>query len=204
MKACWAHTRRKFHDIHVVHASPTTTEALTRIGALYGIEEQIRGKPAELRSSIRQDCARPPLDHLRQWMEKTRRSLSTKSETANAIRLCSFTLPPPPPPRALTRYVDNGLLEIDNSAAERALRAVAIGRKNYLFPGSGFRRPESKLRYTASSELPSWRRNRSGLLPANRTWKRSPSIRSIASKNSALEYRHLTQDRLFPGRFALD
>jgi hypothetical protein len=104
--ACWAHTRRKFHDIHVVHASPTTTEALTRIGALYGIEEQIRGKPAELRCSIRQDRARPLLDDLRQWMEKTLRSLSAKSETASAIRYALSHW------RALTRYVDNGLLEI--------------------------------------------------------------------------------------------
>ena len=128
--ACWAHTRRKFHDIHVVHASPTTTEALARIGALYGIEEQIRGKPAELRCSIRQGRARPLLDELRNWMEKILRSLSTKSETAGAIRYALSHW------RALTRYVDDGLLEIDNSAAERALRAVAIGRKNYLFMGA--------------------------------------------------------------------
>ena len=113
-----------------MHASPTTTEALTRIGALYAIEEQIRGKPADLRCSIRQNRARPLLDDLRQWMEKTLRSLSTKSETAGAIRYALSHW------RALTRYVDEGLLEIDNSAAERALRAVAIGRKNYLFMGS--------------------------------------------------------------------
>jgi transposase len=124
--ACWAHTRRKFHDIHVAHASPTTTEALARIlariGALYGIEEQIRGKPAQLRCSVRQSRANPLVDGLRQWMEKTLRSLSTKSETAGAIR---YTLSHW---RALTRYVDDGRLEIDNNAAERALRAVAIGR----------------------------------------------------------------------------
>src|ERR1700723_3848908 len=82
--ACWAHTRRKFHDIHVVHASPTTTEALARIGALYGIEEQIRGKPAELRCSVRQARAKPLLDDLRRWMEKVLGLLSTKSETAGA------------------------------------------------------------------------------------------------------------------------
>ena len=128
--ACWAHTRRKFHDIHVAHASPTTTEALARIGALYGIEEQIRGKPAELRCSVRQAYARPLLVELRQWMDKTLRSLSTKSATAEAIRYALSRW------RALTRYVDDGLLEIDNNAAERALRAVAIGRKNYLFMGA--------------------------------------------------------------------
>ena len=114
----------------MVHASPTTTEALARIGALYGIEEQIRGKPAELRCSVRQTRSRPLLDELRQWMDKTLRSLSTKSETAGAIRYAISHW------RALTRYVDDGLLEIDNNAAERTLRAVAIGRKNYLFMGA--------------------------------------------------------------------
>jgi transposase len=128
--SCWAHARRKFHDIHVTHQSPITTEALNRIGALYAIEEQVRAKPPELRSSVRQAQARPILDDLRQWMEKMLRSLSTKSDTAGAIRYALSHW------RALTRYVDDGLLEIDNSAAERALRAVALGRKNYLFFGS--------------------------------------------------------------------
>jgi transposase len=128
--ACWAHVRRKFHDIHVVHASPITAEAIARIGALYGIEEEVRGKPAELRREVRQARAKPLLDDLRSWMEISLRQLSTKSETAGAIR---YTLAHW---RALTRYVDDGLLEIDNSAAERALRAVALGRKNYLFCGS--------------------------------------------------------------------
>jgi transposase len=128
--ACWAHARRKFHDIHVIHASPTTTEALARIGALYGIEEEVRGKPAELRREIRQTRARPLLDELHKWMEKTLRALSPKSETAGAIRYALSRW------RALTRYADDGRLEIDNSAAERALRAVALGRKNFLFAGS--------------------------------------------------------------------
>ena len=128
--ACWAHARRKFHDIHVTHRSPITTEALERIGALYGIEEQVRGKPPDLRCSVRQAQARPILDDLRQWMDKMLRSLSAKSDTAGAIRYALSHW------RALTRYVDDGLLEIDNSAAERALRAVSIGRKNYLFFGA--------------------------------------------------------------------
>ena len=128
--ACWAHARRKFHEIHVIHASPTTAEALARIGALYAIEEEIRGKPADLRLDIRQTRARPLLDELRKWMEKSLRSLSPKSETAGAIRYALSRW------RALTRYADDGRLEIDNNAAERALRAVALGRKNYLFAGS--------------------------------------------------------------------
>jgi transposase len=147
--ACWAHTRRKFHDIHVAHASPATTEALARIGALYGIEEQIRGKPADLRCSIRQTRAKPLLDDLRQWMEKTLRSLSTKSETAGAIRYALSHW------RALTRYVDDGKLEIDNNSAERALRAIAIGRKNYLFMGadSGGQRAASLYSLIGTAKL---------------------------------------------------
>jgi transposase len=128
--ACWAHARRKFHDIHLAHASPTTTEALTRIGALYAIEDEVRGKPVDVRLSVRQTRARPLLEDLRRWMEKALRSLSSKSETAAAIRYALSRW------RALTRYTDDGLLEIDNSAAERALRAVALGRKNFLFVGS--------------------------------------------------------------------
>jgi transposase len=128
--SCWAHARRKFHDIHVVHASPTTTEAIARIGALYGIEEEIRGKPVDIRRAVRQDRAKPLLDDLHHWMEKILASLSTKSETAGAIRYALSRW------RALTRYVDDGLLEIDNNAAERSLRSVVMGRKNYLFMGS--------------------------------------------------------------------
>jgi transposase len=147
--ACWAHTRRKFHDIHVAHASPTTTEALARIGALYGIEEEIRGKPAELRCSIRQTRTKPLVDQLRDWMQKALRSLSTKSEMAGAIRYALSHW------RALTRYLDDGLLEIDNNAAERALRAVAIGRKNYLFMGahSGGQRAASLYSLIGTAKL---------------------------------------------------
>jgi len=90
----------------------------------------VRGKPAEVRREVRQARAKPLLDNLRSWMEKSLRKLSAKSETAGAIRYALSHW------RALTRYVDDGLLEIDNSAAERALRAVALGRKNYLFCGS--------------------------------------------------------------------
>ena len=99
---------------------------LARIGALYAIEDEIRGKPIEVRLSIRQARARPLLDDLRKWMEKALRSLSAKSETAGAIRYALSRW------RALTRYTEDGLLEIDNSAAERALRAVAM--KHSLCP----------------------------------------------------------------------
>ena len=147
--ACWAHTRRKFHDIHAVHASAITTEALARIGAFYAIEEEIRGKPADLRREVRQARARPLVDELRKWMERSLRSLSAKSETAGAIRYALSHW------RALTRYLDDGHLEIDNNAAERALRAVAIGRKNYLFMGadSGGQRAASLYSLIGTAKL---------------------------------------------------
>jgi transposase len=128
--ACWAHARRKFHEIHAIHASPTTTEALARIAALYAIEDEICGKRAELRREVRQSRARPLIDELHKWMEKAVRQLSPKSETTGAIRYSLSRW------RALTRYIDDGRLEIDNNSAERALRVVALGRKNYLFAGS--------------------------------------------------------------------
>jgi transposase len=128
--ACWAHARRKFHEIHIAHASPTTTEAIERIAALYAIEAEIRGSTPEARRSVRQARAKPLLDSMRTWMEYTLAKLSRKSDTAAAIRYATSRW------QALTRYVDDGHLEIDNNAAERALRVVALGRKNYLFCGS--------------------------------------------------------------------
>jgi hypothetical protein len=104
--------------------------ALWNVSALYRIEQEVRGKPPDERRAIRQARAAPLLAELHAWMEKTLRSLSPKSETAEAIRYALSRW------RALTRYVDDGCIEIDNSAAERALRAVALGRKNYLFCGS--------------------------------------------------------------------
>ena len=128
--ACWAHARRKFHEIHLAHASPTTTEAIARIAALYAIEAEIRGSTPEIRKTIRQARARPLLDSMRTWLETTLAKLSRKSDTAAAIRYALSRW------SALTRYVDSGQLEIDNNAAERALRVVALGRKNFLFAGS--------------------------------------------------------------------
>ncbi|HEY5213309.1 MAG TPA: IS66 family transposase [Acidobacteriaceae bacterium] len=128
--ACWAHARRKFHEIHIAHASPTTAEAIERIAALYTIEAEIRGSTPEMRRSVRQARAKPLLDSMRTWMEDTLAKLSRKSDTAAAIRYATSRW------QALTRYVDDGHLEIDNNAAERALRVVALGGKNYLFCGS--------------------------------------------------------------------
>jgi transposase len=128
--ACWAHVRRKFFDIHTANASPIAAEALERIGALYALEADIRGRAAEQRCRIRQARAGPLLDHLHAWLLATLAKLSKKSELAGAIRYALSRW------NALTRYRDDGCIEIDNNAAERALRAVALGRKNYLFVGA--------------------------------------------------------------------
>ncbi len=128
--ACWAHVRRKFYDLDQAQASPLAREALERIAALYVIEDEIRGRPSEERQQARQARARPLLQSLHDWFEVSLTKLSRKSDTTTAIRY-ALTLWP-----ALTRYCDDGHLEIDNNAAERALRAVTLGRKNYLFAGS--------------------------------------------------------------------
>jgi transposase len=128
--ACWAHARRKFYDIQVAHKSAVAAEALERIGALYPIEKEIHGRSPEERRDIRNTRSRPLLESLKQWLEEILGRLSKKSDTAMAVRYALGRW------EALMRYCNDGRLEIDNNAAERALRAVALGRKNYLFAGS--------------------------------------------------------------------
>ena len=128
--ACWAHARRKFFEIHAATNSPAALEALERIGALYKIEADIRGQSPERRKAVRQAHAMPRLIQLHTWLQATARPLSRKSPLAGAIGYSLSRW------EALTRYCDDGRIEIDNNAAERALRCVALGRKNYLFAGS--------------------------------------------------------------------
>lgn len=128
--ACWAHVRRKFFDLHKAHASPVAAQALQRIGALYGIETSIRGRSPPERLAVREARARPLLISLHDWLQETLRGLSQKSALAEAIRYALRLWP------ALIRYAGDGRIEIDNNAAERSLRAIAVGRKNYLFAGS--------------------------------------------------------------------
>ncbi len=128
--ACWAHVRRKFYDVHVASGSPIAREALERIAALYVIESDIRGAPPAERKAVRESRAGPLIDALHAWLKASLSTLSKKSELAGAIgyALARWT--------ALVCYLTDGRIEIDNNAAERALRAVALGRKNYLFAGS--------------------------------------------------------------------
>ncbi len=128
--ACWAHVRRKFFDLHALQASPVALEALNRISALYKIESEIRGKPPDERRRRRQLHTEPLMRELKDWFEQTLARVSKKSELAVSIRYALTRWV------ALTRFIDDGRVEIDNNAAERALRCVALGRKNFLFAGS--------------------------------------------------------------------
>jgi transposase len=128
--ACWAHVRRKFFDIHKTNGAPLAHEALQRIGTLYTIENEARGLPPDVRRGIRQGRAGPLLDELRAWLAACLTRISAKSELAGAIRYALSRW------IQLTRYRDDGRLEIDNNAAERAIRALVLGRKNWLFAGS--------------------------------------------------------------------
>jgi len=128
--ACWAHARRKFYDVHVALQSPIAHEAIERIARLYVIEAELRGKTPDERKGIRQARAAPELEQLRAWLNTQLAGLPRKSELAKAIRYALSRW------EALVRYCDDGAIEIDNNAAERALRKVALGRKNWLFAGS--------------------------------------------------------------------
>src|SRR5208283_4951930 len=104
--ACWAHVRRKFYDLHAAHKSPVAAEAMQRIGALYAIEKEIRGRSPEERRAIRNERARPLLEALKLWLEETLCKLSRKSDTALAVRYALGRW------EALLRYVNDGRIEI--------------------------------------------------------------------------------------------
>jgi transposase len=128
--ACWAHARRGVYEVWVAQKSPIAQAILERIKALYAIEGEVRGQSTLQRQDARQRHSVPKLEELKRYMETALSSLSRKCALAKAIRYCLVRWP------ALTRYTSDGSLEIDNLAAERALRMVALGRHNYLFAGS--------------------------------------------------------------------
>lgn len=128
--ACWAHFRRKIFDLHQTKSTALTTDLLARIGQLYAIEGEVRGRPPDVRGAARGDRTRPLIEALRAALDDAMRRLSPRSETGKAIAYGLKRW------AALTRFLDDGRLEIDNNTAERSLRGVAIGRKNWLFAGS--------------------------------------------------------------------
>ena len=140
--ACMAHIRRKFVDVHKAQGSAIAEEAIKRIARLYAIEKEARGSPPDQRSAIRQAKAKPIFDDLGNWLDAQLPSISVKSPLAGAIRYALTRLP------RLRPYLEHGYLEIDNNAAERAIRGIALGRKNYLFVGSPAGGKAAAIAYT--------------------------------------------------------
>jgi transposase len=128
--ACWAHVRRRFHDLHLTGHAPLATEAIRRIGILYAIEHEITGHTAAERAASRQARAGPELEALHAWLTATLARVPGRGDLATAIRYALSRWV------ALSRYRDDGHLAIDNNAAERAIRPLTVGRKNWLFCGS--------------------------------------------------------------------
>lgn len=140
--ACLAHIRRKFVDVFQSEGSTIAEEAIRRIAGLYAVEKQARGQPADERVRLRQTHARPILDDLDAWLQAQLTSISGKSELARAIRYALTRF------KKLRPYLDHGVLEADNNSAERAMKPIAIGRKNFLFVGSKSSGKSAAIAYT--------------------------------------------------------
>jgi len=128
--ACMAHIRRKFVDVQQSQGSAIAEAAIKRIAGLYAIEKEARGCAAEERAALRQARTRPLFDDLEAWLHSQLPRISGKSPLAKAIRYALARLPKARP------YLENGVLEIDNNSVERAMKPVAIGRRNWTFAGS--------------------------------------------------------------------
>ena len=128
--ACMAHIRRKFVDVHQSQGSAIAEEAIKRIAQLYAVEKEARGQSPDIRQAIRQDKAKPILDDLEAWLHLQLPKISGKTPLASAIRYALTRI------KRLKPYLDHGILELDNNTAERSMRPIALGRKNWLFAGS--------------------------------------------------------------------
>ncbi len=127
---CWAHARRRFFDLAQGGAAPIASEALQRIAGLYAIEADIRGQDAGARKAARQERSRPIVLDLKIWLEGRLKEVSGRSPMAEAIR---YTLSRWD---GLTRFLENGRIELDSNPVEQTIRPIALNRKNALFAGS--------------------------------------------------------------------
>ena len=127
---CWSHVRRRFYELATAGPAPIASEALTRIARLYTIEKDIRGRSAGERRAVRQERSRPILDGFEPWLRAKLELISQKSKLAEAIRYALSRW------QGLTRFVDDGRIEIDSNVVERSIRPIALNRKNALFAGS--------------------------------------------------------------------
>jgi transposase len=127
---CWSHVRRRFYEIAAAGPAPIAAEALARIAELYAIEAEIRGRSADERRAVRQHRARPLVEALKIWLEVKLATVSQKGTVAEAIRYVLSRWD------GLCRFLDDGHIEIDSNVVERAIRPLALNRKNSLFAGS--------------------------------------------------------------------
>lgn len=127
---CWSHFRRRFYDIAKAGNAPIASEALARIGALYAIEYEIRGRSAVERRAERLARTRPLVEALRAWLDHQLTRVSGRSPIAEAMRYGTSHWP------GLCRFLDDGRIEIDTNVVERSIRPIALSRKNALFAGS--------------------------------------------------------------------
>jgi transposase len=130
LAACWAHARRKFYELHEAIGSPIAEEALRRIGELYAIEARIRGQSTEVRLRVRRAQSRPLVDQMKRWLDQELARIPAHGRLAEAIRYALMRWD------SLSRFLDDGRVELDTNPVERAIRPVALGRKNHLFAGS--------------------------------------------------------------------
>jgi hypothetical protein len=122
--------RRKFFELAKADASPTATEALQMIKALYAIEDEIRGQDAETRRAVRQEKSNPIVDTLFRLLAARLSLVSAKSKLADAIRYATSRW------TGLTLFLEDGRVEMDSNTVERSIRPIALNRKNALFAGS--------------------------------------------------------------------
>jgi transposase len=125
---CWAHVRRKFYELK--DKSPVALEVLRRITLLYVIEADIRGLSAEQRRAARQEHSRIHVDDLHQYLDARQRQVSAKSKIGEAIHYALTRWD------GLSRFLDDGRIDLDSNTVERSIRPLALNRKNALFAGS--------------------------------------------------------------------
>jgi len=147
--ACWAHARRKFFDLARINKAPIASEAVARIDALFAIEREINGLAPQQRVGVRTERSRPLVVSLEAWLREQRAKVSKNSETGKAIDYSLKRW------AALTRFLGDGRLCMSNNAAERELRAIAVGRRNWTFAGSdeGGRRAAAIYTLIATAKL---------------------------------------------------
>src|SRR5690349_6485871 len=127
---CWSHVRRRFYELAAAGPAPIASEALVRIAGLYAVESEIRGRSADARWTVRREKSRPIVEELEPWLRAKLALISQKTRLAEAIRYALSRW------EGLTRFLDDGRIDIDSNVVERAIRPIALNRKNALFAGS--------------------------------------------------------------------